>query len=478
MNNVSSDEHKPLYLRVFTSIAQDIISGNRKAGEKIPSIRNCASDLGISRNTVEAAYYELLAEGFIESRPKSGFYVCAVSSSLKKRWAQTDSSYQLEIQEKFEDDTAQNYIDLQANRIDESLFPYTVLRKLYRETVSGHKAGLFLKKGNAQGDLGVRSAICSYLSWSKGLICSEDSIIIGAGTEYLLQLAIKILHRYRLEQLGEKVRINFLLEEPGYEKIRSIVTDEQCTAKGIQVDSEGILISQLQKFTPEDQLLHAAYVTPAHQYPLGVTMSYKRRKELLLWAKQNKSFIIEDDYDSDFYYTGRIQPPLQSLDDNDSVLYVGTFSRSLAPSMRVSYLILNKKLLPIYKNFFSHYSCTVSRIEQHVISQFITLGHFERHINRTRKVYRFRRDYMIRQIHTAIPQAVIRGEHAGLHFIAELPFSKHRSIFEQKALEKGLKITTLEHSRPGTILCIIGYAHLTEEEIARASQILEECIGL
>jgi GntR family transcriptional regulator/MocR family aminotransferase len=475
-----TDTASPLYLRVFSSLASDIVQGKRKTGEKLPSIRNCASDLGISKNTVEAAYYELLAEGYIESRPKSGFYVCSISSSLKKKWAQTDESDrdQKKRQDVPEQGIEAEYIDLQANSIDESLFPYTVLRKLYRETVSGNKAGLFLKKGEAQGDIELRRAISTYLSWSKGLLCSENSIIIGAGTEYLLQLAIKILQKYENEQSRENPQVNFLLEEPGYDKIRSVVTDERCPAAGIEVDNEGISIEKLPKFIPGLHTIQTVYVTPAHQFPLGVTMSYKRRKELLLWAKQNKGFIIEDDYDSDFYYTGKINPPLQSMDDNDTVLYMGTFSRSLAPSMRVSYLVLNKKLLSIYEKFFLHYSCTVSRIEQHVIEQFITQGHFERHINRTRRVYRQRRDFMMKALFEQIPGAVISGEHAGLHFILELPFSIEDKFFEQKAGEKGLRIRTLYS--PGLenkLLCIIGYAHLTEKEMSTAAEIIAHILA-
>lgn len=474
----------PLYIRVFSSLASDIVSGKRKAGEKLPSIRNCASDLGISKNTVEAAYYELLAEGYIESRPKSGFFVCEISSSLKKRWAQTDEPdhEQKKRQDVPEQGTEAHYIDLQADRIDESLFPYTVLRKLYRETVSGNKAGLFLKKGESQGEAEFRSAISTYLSWSKGLVCSEDSIIIGAGTEYLLQLASKIIQRYAAigtenpNPAGKAapVHLQFLLEEPGYEKIRTIAADEGCIVKGISVDTEGISSKSLPCSDSLPYLVNAVYVTPAHQYPLGITMSYSRRKELLSWAKKTKSFIIEDDYDSDFYYTGRILPSLQSMDDNDSVLYMGTFSRSLAPSMRVSYLVLTKKLLLIYQQYFKHYSCTVSRIEQHVIEQFMTEGHFERHINRTRKVYRQRRDFMMKALYQQIPGAVISGEHAGLHLILELPFSGNRTVFEQRALDRGVKITTLEHPGTDTILCIIGYAHLREEEMNEAAQILGE----
>ena len=468
----------PLYIRVFSSLASDIVSGKRKAGEKLPSIRNCASDLGISKNTVEAAYYELLAEGYIESRPKSGFFVCAISSSLKKRWTQTTQHSVPARREQTMTATASetDCIDLQADRIDESLFPYTVLRKLYRQTVSGNKAGLFLKKGESQGEEEFRSAISTYLSWSKGLLCSGDSIIIGAGTEYLLQLAIKIMQKYGeiAADTPSPANLQFLLEEPGYEKIRSIVADERCTVTGIPVDKEGIKISRLTSADPLPYSINAVYVTPAHQFPLGITMSFSRRKELLSWAKNTSSFIIEDDYDSDFYYTGRILPALQSMDDNDSVLYMGTFSRSLAPSMRVSYLVLTKKLLSIYQQYFKHYSCTVSRIEQHVIEQFMTEGHFERHINRTRKVYRQRRDIMLRSMEKNLPHAGISGEHAGLHFILELPFSGSRTVFEQKALESGVKVKTLEHPGTDTILCIIGYAHLTAEEMNKAAQILGE----
>ncbi len=475
INNVSSADTKPLYLRLYATVASDIITGKRKTGEKLPSIRSCASSHGISKNTVEAAYNELLAEGFIEARPKSGFYVCD-AEPLKKRWNNSERLQQRTAPDA-EDENPDNTftINLEANRIDESLFPYTVLRKLYRDTVSGKKAGLFLKKGEAQGDREFRKAVSSYLIWSKGLVCSEDSVVIGAGTEYLLQLTVKLLQKAGdlSADKGSISPVEFLLEDPGYDKIRSIIYDERCIVKSIPVDSGGISISDLAENTAGTMTVRSVYVTPSHQFPMGVTMTYRRRQELLAWAAQNNAFVIEDDYDSDFYYTGKILPSLQSMDEHDKVLYMGTFSRSLAPSMRVSYLVLPKNLLSIYKQYFGHYSCTVSRIEQHVIQEFIKQGHFERHINRTRRVYKQRRDFMIKTLTTLIPDGRISGDHAGLHFVFTVPYSIQRKTFEEKALQKGLKIKTLETPPDDrNIQCIIGYAHLSEENMVNAAEII------
>lgn len=491
--NNTGKEH--LYENVYSSLVQDIISGKRKTGEKLPSIRNSASDLGLSKNTIEAAYYQLMEEGYIESKAKSGFFVCRLTQFHHSRWEKQHKDRKTVPKEEPQKDETQQvqFIELQANCIDEGLFPYTLLRKLYRETVSGNKAGLFLKNGDPQGDIEFRQSLSKYLGWSRRVICDEGQIVIGAGTEYLLQMAIKILHAYSREIQGTdalKNKIHFFLEKPGYEKPRTIVKDEGCSYSFIPLDSEGLIVNSLKQdsntdiskcenisLSKESPTIQAVYTTPAHQFPLGMTMSYARRIELLKWAKESSShFIIEDDYDSDFYYSGRILPSLHSIDDDGNVLYMGTFSRSLAPSMRVSYLVLSKKLLEVYKSFFSQYSCTVSRIEQNVLTQFINQGHFERHINRTRKIYRQRRDKIITLFKKCVP-VHIRGEHAGLHFIAEIQTNIDRVVFEQKALCAGLKIKTLENNgNTKNLLCIIGYAHLSDKEIEDAVSIIASIV--
>ena len=306
----------PLYEQIYQYIKEDIQSGRLACGIRLPSSRSLAGYLEISRSTVELAYEQLLSEGYIETKPRRGVFV-----------AQIDELYQFgrKKQQKEEVHVEQRQVyryDFSPSGIDLKSFPYAVWRKLSREVLLDDRAETF-HLGDSQGEYGLRSAISSYLHQARGVRCRPEQIIVGAGNDYLLMLLINILGRDR--------KVAF--ETPTYKQAYRLfahLAEEVCT---VEMDQSGMRADLLEKSGAQ-----IAYVMPSHQFPLGVVMPIGRRMELLKWADRGDRYIIEDDYDSEFRYKGKPIPALQGYDAHDRVVYLGTFSRSIAPALRMSYI--------------------------------------------------------------------------------------------------------------------------------------------
>ena len=437
-----------LYLR----IASDIRSGRLAAGTKLPSLRKEAEESGMSINTVIGAYNLLLSEGYVTAREKSGFYVAEFESLIPQMPVQENRTASEEKPQVREDLT-----DLSSNLVDSSLFPFSTLRQLYRETLSARNRHILEQSGPFTGEEDLRQEIAFYLMEHKEISCSPRQVVIGNGTTFHLQLLPSLLPS----------RPVFLMEKPGFESTREIIRDTGCRIIDIPVDNEGASISQIRESTEKIMdrpvFLH---VSPSHQFPLGTTMTAPRRASIIEWANTgSQRYIIEDDYDSEFRYNGRPIAPLCNMDKSGRVIYLGTFSRTLTPSIRISYMILPPDLVDIYMEKFSRYPCPVSRIDQKAVALFISGGYFSRHISRMRRIYKSRRNEMIRLIREALPSAQIKGEEAGLHFIMRCP-TDERS-FTEKARQSGLRI-----QGTGTGWLVIGYAHLSEEEMQKFSSFL------
>ena len=479
----SKNSKVPLYKQIYEYFAKEIRLGILKENTKLPSVRELTKKLGVSKNTVESAYQQLCAEGYVVSVAKSGFVVTKVQEIFKfSEDKKNDESKITEIEKVLENKNLDksDFIDVSSSRVDEGMFPSSVLKNLYRQAVSGNNSKNFLCRGDNLGDVDFRKTLALHLFESRGVRCSYNQIVIGAGTEYLLSLAVKIIEKYKSSFLqnenkydtqSEKSKLVFAVENPGYEKTEAIICDNGAIVKKINLDESGISVEQIKASE-----IDCVYCTPTHQYPMGITMPISRRSELLSWAYEgqlsefkydtkydnkntkdydskydkeivcsqkkydnknmtNCCFIIEDDYDSDYRYQGNPIPALQGFDTRDCVLYLGTFSRSLSPSMRVSYLVLPNRLLNILEQEMSYYSNTVSRIEQYVLNKFIYDKHFERHINRTRKIYEQRRNVLIKALYDKIPDIQISGEDSGLHFIAKLDDTKYDSIINKTKLD-------------------------------------------
>ena len=438
----------PLYQQLYRHIAGAIQSGTLFPGEKLPSKRRMCALAGVSMSTVETAYSLLAAEGYVLAKPRSG-YVCAhllppipaapppvdvPPPPEPSRWA----------------------YDCSTSAVDTSAFPFSSWARITKEAVY-ENPGL-LQRGHPQGDEPLRAALAGLLSQYRGVRCSPEQVVVGAGADYLLSLLLQLLPEHRA----------VALEDPGYPAAYAAAALHGRQAVPIQVDGEGMDPDAL-----ECSGAGLAYVTPSHQFPLGVTMPAGRRSRLLRWAAQQPDrFLIEDDYDSEFRYASRPIPAMQGLDRAGRVVYMGTFSRSIAPAIRVAYMILPPPLLERYRRTFSHGACTVSRFEQESLRRFIAQGLYGRHLRRTGNLYR-RKCALLTQALSAIPGAAISGEDAGLHFLLTLPRYSEGELVERAACQS-IRVHPLSRychavpPIPSTV--VLGFAGLSEEELGQAAE--------
>ena len=386
--------NKTMYEYLYELIKEDIADGKLKADEKLPSKRGLSQHLQISVKTVENAYEQLLLEGYIRSEEKRGYYVnkIAVVTGGAPGYAAPVKRFQEET-----------YLaDLTANNIRYDRFPFATWAKVMRETLTDYNTSL-LKTVPFNGVLQLREAIADHLNRYRGMQVSADHIIIGAGTEYL--------YNRLLQLLGPDVK--FGVENPGYRKITKIYDENGVDWDYVNIDDKGMKVDELRM-----KDINVAHVSPEHHFPIGLVMPVARRQELLNWAAEEPGrYIIEDDYDSEFRYRGKPIPSLQSSDDRGKVIYIGTFSKAIAPAIRVSYMVLPETLLEVYRRDCSFYSCTVSRIDQRILNEFIRDGYFERHLNKMRMRYRAKHDQLLEGLEPFQKKFRISGEDAGLHLL-------------------------------------------------------------
>ncbi len=526
MLTINLDPHSatPMYEQIYNYIKTEIKDGILPWHYKLPSTRSLAANLQISRNTVDMSYAQLVSEGYIEAVPKSGYYVAMVSDlmSLSPKQPKTrKSSVKTPIPYQY---------DFSPFAIDINTFPYNTWQKLSKNCMNEYNNDLFLL-GDNRGDESLRSAIGRYLHESRGVNCSEDQIIVGAGTDYLLQLLSQLFQFVKpnnsitnsiantitnsnantftnsnaniftnsddniFTNSDDNIFINsddntitnsndntitnsndntIAMENPTYKQAYKIFTGLHHNVIPISLDQSGICMEPLYQSDA-----NVVYVTPSHQYPLGIVMPIKRRMELLRWADQaSDRYIIEDDHDSEFRYKGKPIPSLQGIDSSGRVIYLGTFSRAVAPAIRVGYMVLPKKLLDLYNQHLYYYSSTVSRVDQYIITHFITDGYFERHLNKLRKLYKAKHDLLVQSLRIFRNKAVIEGENGGLHLVLRFQSKASEKELLQAAAKKSIKIYGLsEHyiKSPDVLespSILLGYAKEAEENIPAGVQAL------
>ena len=458
MINLRAEQKVPLYEQIYDYIKDDIKKGRIQSGEKLPSTRALSAHLEVSRSTVELAYEQLLSEGYIEAQPYRGYFVC-----------QIDGLFQIDAQENNKrennEQREQKYrYDFTPSGVDLKSFPYNIWRKLSRECLVDDKAELF-RLGCPQGEYGLRNAICSYLHQARGVNCTPEQIIVGAGNDYLLMLLGMIL--------GGEHKI--ALENPTYKQAYRLFKNlsyEVCT---VDMDDKGMRVDELRKSDAD-----IAFVMPSHQYPLGIVMPIKRRMELLKWADAAEDrYIIEDDYDSEFRYKGKPIPALQGSDSNGKVIYTGTFSKSLAPSIRMSYMVLPEHILKIYQEKCRFISSTVSKVDQMILQKFMEEGYYERHLNKTRALYKNRHDVLISSLRKMKEILEISGENAGVHLLLHFKTDDSEKDLIEKAAKQGVRVYGLSEycvkeneGNTGKAVILLGYANMNEEKIRAAVQLL------
>ena len=454
---LKSKDKMPLYEQLYLKIRGLITEGELGEGEKLPSERGLAANLQISRNTVTLAYEQLYAEGYVEVRPQSGYYVNKIDRiNSEKKDEFTD------IKNESVNPEPEYEYDFSPFSLCKESFPYRMWDRLYRQCMRDRGEELF-NLGERQGDLELRVAIAKYLFGYRGLSVKPENMIIGAGTGYLLQL---------LEHLIDEKSI-IAMENPTYMQAYRIFSSLNRKVYPISLDENGLKVEELKRSEAK-----AVYLTPSHQFPTGVVMPIKRRKEILGWAAGEGRYIIEDDHDSEFRYKGLPIPPLKAIDTGNKVVYLGTFSRTIAPAIRIGFMVLPDGLLKVYRKKLAFLACTVPRIDQAVLTEFILGGHYERHINKARKIYKSRHDKLISSLKVFGDKVKIMGGNAGMHLMVKFKLDMTEEEVVSRAEKSGIKLVGLSKHRigekpeGGEAYILIGYGNISEDRIEEGIKIL------
>lgn len=400
----------------------DILSGRLTAGEKLPSKRALAAHLEVSVITVKNAYEQLMAEGYLTGVEKKGYFVSAVLPSPAAVPASPDQPPPPREPVWF--------LDLATNSIAAEDFPFTVWARLMRQTILEQGTGL-LRSTPPQGAWALRQAIAAHLRQFRAMEVTAEQIIVGAGTEVLYNLLVQLLGRDRL----------YGVEDPGYGKIAHIYRAAGAEVTALPLDEAGVSAEALRRSDAD-----VVHISPSHHYPTGLVMPIARRQELLRWAQEVPArVILEDDYDSEFRFVGRPIPTLFSIDGGEQVVYLNTFSKTIAPSIRISFMVLPRRLLADFRQKLGFYACTVSAFEQYTLAQFLAGGWYEKHLSRMRKHYRQKRDAVIAAVHQSplAPYAAITEEDAGLHFLLRLDGAPSDEVLRREAEQRGIRLAML-----------------------------------
>ena len=447
-----TDSDKCLYQQIYEHIRQEIREGKLLAGERLPSTRSLAEYLQVARSTVDYAYDQLLSEGYIEAKPYKGYFVCRLEGIFTME--QREMTEPEVVRPDSQEDGTQVQIDFSPYGIDMTGFPFGVWKRITKNILNDSNSELFAQ-GEPQGDYDLRMTISRYLHSSRGVNCRPEQIIVGAGNDYLLLLLEKILGRH----------VGIAMENPTYKRAYRIFQSFAYRIYTVDMDDKGMRADKLFRLP-----VRAAYVMPSHQYPTGAVMTIGRRAELLRWAeKEPDRYLIEDDYDSEFRYRGKPIPSLQSSDKRGKVIYIGTFSKAIAPAIRVSYMVLPESLLEVYRRDCSFYSCTVSRIDQRILNEFIRDGYFERHLNKMRMHYRAKHDLLLAELEPFKKAFTISGEDAGLHLLLTAKGDVTEAQLLSAATEAGVKVYGMSENMVETdatkATILLGFGSVSEPEM-------------
>ena len=448
----------PLFEQLYDFIKKEITSGSFSRNEKLPSKRKLAASLQCSQNTVQAAYNQLMDEGYLTARAKSGYYV-----------ADLDGIVNLGIEDRmtfFNQVRPPRYAyEFSHQGVDFECFPFSLWRKITREVINDYDQDL-LRTGDPQGYPALRASIAGYLHHSRGVSCTPDQIVVSSGTEFLLQLLVQLLSAATV----------YAIENPGYEKLSLLFKSNRVEYRAVPLDRYGMRLEALAESRAD-----VACITPSHQFPTGRIMPVSRRIQLLNWAYEKPDrYIVEDDYDSEFRYSGKPIPSLQGLDRQGRVIYIGAFSKSLSPALRISYMVLPEQLLGLYHEKLTFYICPVPTVEQKTLQRFMEEGHFERHLNRVRNLYGQKREKIVSAIHDMLPDAEVEGASAGLHLTLRVRNGMTERELVQSAREHQVKVYGLSryYSIPPTeqrgSTLLLGFATLKLDEIPDAVSRLRE----
>ena len=545
----------PLYMQIYSYIKSEVLARRLKAGTKLPSKRALAAQLGISTITIEGAYGQLMAEGYIYAKAKSGYYISPLesiqqaddsaadffqhntlgdaqlfsgpekisyesgytdnmpgasgtvnmaglsnspstsgifvpsslqstntalshaSSEISSRPSITSTSMPSSstISSKgrmSHESTAQTScatIDLSSNNILPESFPFSIWTKLMRHTMSENQA-LLLTKSPTAGIYSLRCAIAEHLLRFRGMHIQPEQIIIGAGTEYLYELIIKLIGRDKI----------YCVEDPGYHKLQRIYTDNGACCFSLPIDQQGMSVTALNAVRCD-----VIHISPSHHFPTGIITPVSRRYELLGWATSGQRYIIEDDYDTEFRLVGKPIPSLFSMDMSSKVIYMNTFSKSLTSTIRISYMVLPMPLMEEFNRRLGYLSCTVSTFEQYTLAEFINQGYFERHINRMRNNYKKLRQLLLKELltHPEHDKIQILQQASGLYVLLKINTTLSDRHLRSRLQQSGVHLQSLQHYYQNRQAApehtfVVNYSSLTEKDIPRAVAALFDSLAI
>ncbi|WP_019636909.1 PLP-dependent aminotransferase family protein [Paenibacillus fonticola] len=446
---LEENSKEPLYIQLYQYIRDEIVSGRIQEGTRLPSVRQLSASLEISRTPVADCYELLLAEGYITSKPRSGFYVIPFQEHLTLT-PRTELSF-------LKNAPQTNVLDFHYDKVDLIHFPYKKWNRLNSSCVTPENLQL-LQYGDLQGEPGLRSEIASYLHQLRGVRCTPDQIIVGAGTYHSLGLLFQLL-KDEVAIVGTEEAVNVGVQDI-FNQFPSI---SFCP---LTLEKDGISIDDLYASRAQ-----AVYVTPSHQFPFGMTLSKEKRMELLQWSKKQDGYIIENDYDGEFRYNNRPLPSLQSLDEHEKVIYLGTFSRVLTPHFRISYLVLPHHLMQHFRQKKHSYNQLSSPILQMTLQLFMESQDFASHIRKMRSVYQRKYEILLHCIHSTFGQgAEIIGQGSGLHLLLKVRNEMSESQLISAARREGVNVYPtsvywLNAKDAMTSTVLVGFGGLSEEDI-------------
>lgn len=448
-----NSNYKTLYMQLYEAIRQEIVCGKLEKNSKLPSLRTLMSQYQVSKNTVITAYYQLETEGYIRSIPKSGFYVNEIENLLITN--NSKIKYQKTIQKKYQ-------YDFGIDGVDTTGFPFAKFKKIFGDIMLSENDEL-LSSAEPKGDFQLRNEISKYLNISRGLNTTANDLIISAGTEHLFNFIKKLFPQNSI----------YGFENPGYAWGNRFFYNDLKHAIPINLDNEGINIAELDRYN-----IDICLTTPAHQFPTGTTMSIDRRIKLLNRAVKTNSYIIEDDYDSEFKYKGKPIPALKSMDLHDRVIYMGTFSKCLSPALRISYMVLPKEIMKKYDIYFTGYSSSCSTFIQKTLAEFMKQGYFEKHINKMRTIYGKKYE-ICENLLSKIPEIEINTSESGNSFLLKISQLKNTNKFLEDCKKANIRIQTVDEFSYKKIAkpeFLFGFAKIKTEDITNGINLLKKLI--
>ena len=459
-----SKERGPLFRQVYLALRQQILAGAHQAGERLPSTRDLAEQLGISRTVVLLAYDQLLAEGFVTGHAGSGTYVSTEMKVPGSSRAQPSAKVRVSRYGKtaaaswskmtyFYGRASHFPYDFAYGRSDIELFPFEMWRRILMRTARRTRVSE-LDYGQASGNLTLREAISAHLRRSRAVVCDAEQVIVVNGSQQALDLIARVLI-----EPGDRVA----LEDPSYQGMSEVLRAAGAQLLPVAVDRDGLDPGKL----PSGAQI--AFVTPSHQFPTGGILPLARRLALLAWAKRSAALIVEDDYDGEFHYEGGPLESLQGLDSEGRVIYIGTFSRTIFSALRIGYLVAPKNLVPAFRA--AKWLCDrhTATLEQEALAEFISSGMYERYLRRVRRTNARRRTALLEAIHKHLGTRVeVSGDGAGAHLVVWPKRRVSEDALIQAAAARGVGIYGISGyclRKPRRTGILLGYSRLRETAI-------------